>query len=447
LQITKNALKSTQSSLTEGDSVFSNLRNKIQNVRKRVDEILRQCEQNSEEELSRIEKEYHEKIQQDIQKLTSLNAENTHTNELLGNVKEYGTDGHILQSLQQVQLRNLSHSAAVEEYKEVPEPPTVQFVINSQLDEMLKSVSSFGDIVVKENNKKSTKRRSPKHDREESRVQSVKEKRRTPERMVSVKTRSDENPCLITGILSLSSLDWLFCDNGNSKLKFYDSKFQIKSEQILEQAPYDVTSLQDHLVAVTVPGKMKILVFKVSPGINLQEELRTNHRFHGISYSSSENKFAVTCPIGSPASVRILSRDGKELMNVLPDENLQSHFLRPWYVTYDVTGNSLFVSDSQRSRVTSITRSVYRRFHYTHTNMKGPRALALTANGDVFVVGWGSDNLHRIDEDGQFQEEFLTRRDGIISPQALCVSYDRNTIALSLDHSSCRSDFVQIFRL
>lgn len=447
LQITQNALESTQSSITEGDTVFLNLRNRIQSVRKRVDEILSQCEKNSIEELNRIEKEYREKLQQDMQKLKSLNTESVHTDQLLGNVKEFGTDSHILQSLQQVQFRNTSHSVAVEEYKEVPGPPTVHFVINSQLDEMLKSVSSFGDLIVNENSKKSAGRKSPKLNRDESRVQSPMGNRRTPERIVSVKTRSDENPCLITGILSLPSLDWLFCDNGNSKLKLYNSQFQIKSEHILEETPYDVTSLEDHIVAVTVPRKMKILVFKVSAGINLQEELRTSYRFHGISYSLSGNKFAVTCPIGSPASVRILSRDGKELMNILPDDNLQSLFLRPWYVTFDVTGNSFYVSDSQRSRVTSITRLAHRRFHYTHTNMKAPRGLAQTASGDLFVAGWGSDTVHRIDEEGRFQEEYLTRHDGIISPQALCVSYDKATIALSFDHSSCRSDFVHTFHL
>lgn len=132
-------------------------------------------------------------------------------------------------------------------------------------------------------------------------------------------------------------------------------------------------------------------------------------------------------------------------MNLIPEENHGSLFLRPMYVRFDASGNSLLVSDSQRNRVTAITRSVYRRFHYTHSNMKGPRGLALAANGDLFVVGWGSDSVHRVDDAGRFREEVLCRHDGICSPQAVCVSFDQSQFALSLDDVSCKSDFILIF--
>lgn len=37
-----------------------------------------------------------------------------------------------------------------------------------------------------------------------------------------VRIRFDENVCVIMGILFLLILDWVFCDKGNSKLKFFD---------------------------------------------------------------------------------------------------------------------------------------------------------------------------------------------------------------------------------
>ncbi|XP_061185727.1 tripartite motif-containing protein 2-like [Saccostrea echinata] len=446
LQITNNALQSSQASLRELDNSFLNLSNSIRSVRKRIDEMLSKYERKSLEKLAGIENEFREKLQHDIQKLESLNAECSHTNQLLGNVKDYGTDGHILQCLQQVRGRNVSHSTVVEEYKEMCGLPTVNFVINSQLDDVLNTLTSVGELVVNDiGNNKKTQQLPSKSRQTEHKPKPTEIKRRLADKTVSVRTRSDENVCLITGILSLPSLDWLLCDKGNKKLKLYDSQFQIKSEHILEQTPYDTTCLDDHVVAVTVPEEMKILVFRVLAGINLQEELKINDRCYGISYSSKEDKFVVTCPFASPASVRILSRKGEELMNLTPEENLQSLFLRPWYVAFDGTGNSYFVSDSQRNRVTSITRSVYRRFHYTHANMKSPRGLAMTSNGEMFIAGWGSDTVHRVDENGRLKEEFLSRHDGIISPQAVCVSKDNTTLALSLDQTSCRSDLMQIF--
>ncbi|XP_062615207.1 E3 ubiquitin-protein ligase TRIM39-like [Saccostrea cucullata] len=448
LQITNNALQASQASLGELDNSFLNLSNSIRSVRKRVDEMFSKYERQSLEKLAGIENEFREKLQHDIQKLESLNAECSHTNQLLDNVKDHGTDVHILQCLQQVRRRNVTHSTVIEEYKELHGLPTVNFVIDSRLDDVLNSLTSVGELVVNgSGNNKKTQQVGSKSRKTEYTPKHTEIKRRSADRTVTVKTRSDENACLITGILSLPSLGWFLCDKGNKKLKLYDNQFQMKSEHFLEQTPFDATCLTDHVVAVTAPEEMKILVFKVLAGINLQEELKISERCYGISYSFREDKFVVTCPFASPASVRVLSRKGEELMNLTPEENLQSLFLRPWYVAFDGTGNSYFVSDSQNNRVTSITRSVYRRFHYTHANMKSPRGLALTSNGDMFIAGWGSDTVHRVDENGRLKEEFLCRHDGIISPQAVCVSKDNTTLALSLDQTSCRSDVLQIFLL
>lgn len=447
LQIAKKALVSTQSSLSEVDSTFPNLRDKIRSVRNRVDEILSKCEKKSTEELGRLENEYRGKLEQDIQKLESLNAESSHTNQLLDHVKRFGTDGHILQCMQQVQERSRSNSEAFEDYREVKKLPKVSFAINRQLDEVLRSLSTLGDIVIDGEGLESKKSSPTKNGLKDNNRKSPEKSYPKEHREFSVRTRSDENSCVITGILSLPTLDWLFCDKGNSKLKLFDRHFQMKSEHIMEQSPFDVTLMEDQIIAVTIPESMNILVFKIMAGINLQEEIKTKDRCFGISYTSSENKFVVTCPYGSPASLRLISRNGEELMNLIPEENHGSLFLRPMYVRFDGSGNSLLVSDSQRNRVTAITRSVYRRFHYTHSNMKGPRGLALAANGDLFVVGWGSDSIHRVDDAGRFKEEVLCRHDGICSPQAGCVSCDQSQFALSLDDVSCKSDFILIFSM
>ncbi|XP_022309377.2 uncharacterized protein LOC111115088 [Crassostrea virginica] len=449
LQIVQKALKSSLSSLTDVETTRSNLSDKIKSVRKRVDEILTKCEKKSLEELERIETDHRGKLEQDVDKLESLNEESSHTNQLLEQVKNYGSNAHILQCLQQVRERSNKNSTAFEEYREVKELPKVTFVINRQLDGLMRTLTSLGDFSIGENGIGSTESKQSKTPDNQDEQKPVNSERRfkRAENVLSVRTPSDENACVISGILSLPNLDWLFCDKGNRKLKLYNDKFRMKTEHILEQPPYDITLLGDQIVAVTIPDEMKISIFKILAGINLQEEIRTKDRCYGISYSSSESKFVVTCPFGSPASLRLLSRNGEELMVLIPEEDHQSLFLRPLYVRFDNSGNSILVSDSQRNRVTSITRSVYRRFHYTHANLRSPRGLALDSEGGFLVAGWGSDTVHRVDAGGRCKQEVLSRHDGVISPQAVALSYDQTAFVLSLDESSCRSDFVLLFSL
>jgi hypothetical protein len=88
-----------------------------------------------------------------------------------------------------------------------------------------------------------------------------------------------------------------------------------------------------------------------------------------------------------------------------------------------------------------------RRFVYTHDRLNAPRGLILKTNDDFFVVGWGSDNVHCVDRNGEFITEVVNRWNGSFSPQTVCLSHKEDKMVVSLDPTSCNSDVLLVYDL
>ncbi|KAK3108824.1 hypothetical protein FSP39_016582 [Pinctada imbricata] len=255
----------------------------------------------------------------------------------------------------------------------------------------------------------------------------------------------DDEPCWITGIANLSSNLWVIADKSNSKLKIYTDEFKLKSEYFIEQAPFDVTAIDQSQIGVSIPAEYKIQIYDVKTGIDPVKSVKIKAQCYGISFSN--NMFVVACPLSAPPSVRFVSLDGQEMTQMSPRDNVIPLFLRPLYVKYYPNGVDFAVSDANKNHVSCLNRAVFRHFKYVNFNLTGPRGITLTQNGELYACGWGSDNVHKIDGNGKYVEEILNRHNGIISPQNICVSANQKLLLVTLDLTSGNSDTISVFEL
>ena len=439
---TKNATivkEDRKDALASFEKMNLNTRNKILSVRKRLDDILLKCEMKSINEVETVYARIRSESEWQIEEADHLQEESEHASALLNTATKAGSDVGILQWLPKFEEESGRIEHDISEMNGKVSRVSIDFKTNEKLNEIITSVNSLGDLILSstQENEKSAKpsktilRRSPKVPIP-----------RYADHIFSARTPSDEEPCWITGIATLASL-LVLTDRNNSKVKLYDVNFKFKSEYAMEEAPFDVTAINGSQVGVTIPSKCVIQIYDIKTGVEPVKTIPVNVHCFGVSFAN--DKFVVSCPVSVPATVRIITLDGQEVANISPNDNFIPLFLRPWYVRFDAGGTNFYASDANKNHVSCINRSVFRHFKYVNFNMTGPRGITVGENGELFVCGWGSDNVHKIDADGNFVEEFLNRHNGVISPQNICLSVDKRQLMITLDPTSCNSDNVQIF--
>ncbi|XP_071144259.1 tripartite motif-containing protein 2-like [Mytilus edulis] len=212
--------------------------------------------------------------------------------------------------------------------------------------------------------------------------------------------------------------DCVVTTSGNKKaLAKYSMRGRLLASIPVGHLPTDVTRVDQSKVAISLFQSNKVLIvdsveFKLLRKLHLQDI-----SVFGLCYVQND-QFVVSC---SSTLTLINSSLGQKIKEKT------------------TRGSSYFVSTSDKkdyiygdgensvSRVTGNTT----RFTYTSSRLSDPRGIGIDFEGNIYIVGYGSKNIHQISNDGELIRVIPSDTVGVQSPWTICFARNDNTFLVT----------------
>lgn len=481
------------------------VKNQIANIRKQINDVLDAQENRIVGELEDLKKKEMEILETEKETCKGIISTTRNSAALLRNTLKHGTDNDLLSCIAQIKketrlsektLKNISNHLkdVYVDFKPDQNLPTVlnqlkelgSFAVSRQSILIPPSYAVRADTVLMpaarehiedehypifetENNYKqkesliqdlkdfknfvlppivstpvsSTPKKSP--------VRSSRKQRPTTARLATLdsnfrgQTPNDRENCSLTGAVFIGNGRIVLVDQVHRKLKLFDHQCKWITEKVLSVKPYDVASCSGTEIAVTLPKEKRVLMLSVKDAdFSVTGGFQTGAKCFGIAFT--QDAFAVAC-YSSPPTVKIMSRDGRELRVFKRDQFGQDLFFFADYITVDKDGHNLFVTDKYKKSVISMTTKGEKRWEVKYHHLKGPRGVAVHGTR-LFVAGNRSHNIMEISTEGEINGAIVI--DGVNNPHALCVSPGGDRLLVTQYHltlSKTEKNMVKIFKV
>ena len=238
----------------------------------------------------------------------------------------------------------------------------------------------------------------------------------------NVKLDKDKSDCDIIGIAITSDGRRLLADCGKSKIKMFSRDMKSLCSLSLYTKPCDIAVTGDK-EAVVCCGETKLLILDISDR-KMSIKRTVELPFTVLGLASYQDKLLVTAwsTPSSPASVALIDLTGRVYWSTHTDQQGQSLFSYPWYVTcYDNGGSAaVIVSDYYNDTLTVL--NVDTGDVITRRQLKGkhPRGVTTDTAGNIYVCYYSTDEVAVLTKDLSQEKVLLSKRDGLSRrPQAI----------------------------
>ncbi|KAK3577030.1 hypothetical protein CHS0354_003103 [Potamilus streckersoni] len=244
----------------------------------------------------------------------------------------------------------------------------------------------------------------------------------------------DEVRCLVTGACFLDDGCIVIVDQGNKKLKLFDTYYHFITAMSMDA--YDIVHLGNFLVALTCPCEKMMRFY------NLQE-----HKFIGTGDIETEDmcyglclmndKIVVGCA-GSVPNLKIIDENGE--LRTTQIQSGKFSLKIPYYVTYINSKSYFYVSDidSKCAKCLKADGSIV-----WEREIKDARGLAVCRDY-LLMARQDQITVDIVNHEGQCMKSIISVKDGVNKPHAICVKcYDDNISLLLSDDT----DLVSVFTL
>ncbi|WAR01467.1 TRI13-like protein [Mya arenaria] len=229
-----------------------------------------------------------------------------------------------------------------------------------------------------------------------------------------VRTAQDRDNCCITGAEVLPDGRIVLADQVHRKIKLYDREYRWLGERVLSARPFDIAAISQSEIAVTLPREKRFLLLQIrETDIPILAAIQTGAKCWGISYS---NYMLAVCCYDSPPSVKLMSRDGRELKVISKDNVGHNLFFFPEYIVLDRTAGCMYVTDRYKKTVIALTTQGEKLWEVRYDGLKMPKGITLHGNR-LFVAGNKSHNVIAINTDGEILGDVIA--DGVSNPHKL----------------------------
>ena len=304
--------------------------------------------------------------------------------------------------------KNLSeYEAVLDDLKNNFERSDLYFQRNSKLVELQQTIDSLGSINEKD---------------------SVSYKSTSTKVVLGMKVQSSDQPNVrldddkrepyITGCCFMPSGDLVLCDHNNSKLKLLDRSFKVKASLSLNSKPWSLSVIDNSNVIVTLPNTKQLQYIQLVPHMKVDRVIQLDKKCWDVAVA--DNEIYVSCHNApGEGEVRVLDLSGnlKRKLGLNKDGSYQ--FQSPYYLTVSTTGKKIFVSDLKTSIISCMTPDGNIVYQYKDDDLRYPRALFVDAGDNIFVCGYGSNNVQVITADGRKHGTLISADDGIRLPYSI----------------------------
>ncbi|XP_053378518.1 uncharacterized protein LOC128548138 [Mercenaria mercenaria] len=159
---------------------------------------------------------------------------------------------------------------------------------------------------------------------------------------IEVKSNKDTQTCYITGTSLISETLLAIADNKNKNVKLIHTKInKITAEACLKSPPWDITTVPDNKIVVTIPSEERIQFLSVpvphGDAISLEKSVNVAGKCYGVDFIRQEGKLIVSYCY--PGKIEILNLDGTL------DRKVDLELNNPIYISAIPNTNTAWISD------------------------------------------------------------------------------------------------------
>ncbi|CAC5404509.1 unnamed protein product [Mytilus coruscus] len=292
--------------------------------------------------------------------------------------------------------------------------------LNSLIGKLKKEVQDFGQIKVTENTAK-LDFRDPKIDQAQIGIIFPKSRNISNTQLQLIKTfrisMKDENVDMdITGCVMLSKGNILIANCAEKYLiKYSDAGKHIRDIPV-SGMPFGIEVIDSTRIVVTYATANFVEIMN-SKTFKVEMNIRYNNDAWGVS---QENGRLYVVSGYAAVQVLDLSRKQWETLKIASDSVLN----------ITTTRDRIFYTDYATSNVHCCLINGEEFWQFGSKNILRPRGLAVDNHNNVYVVGFGSNNLTIIQNDGKNSRTLLTESDGLVNPRDVYYDKEKRTLLI-----------------
>ncbi|KAH3788164.1 uncharacterized protein LOC127842819 [Dreissena polymorpha] len=253
---------------------------------------------------------------------------------------------------------------------------------------------------------------------------------------------NDENKCCFTGGTFISGGRLILADWNNGCLKLFNKNAIPTHRLALPNAPWDVKLLSYDQVIVTVPGDKLVLIVQCSldKGMEIVTTFQTDAECWGAAPLNGDLVAMTTDPWSRSPIIKVYTLKGKLTSFYEKNGSGEALFTYPEHITTDASKEVLYISDSKKNSVIALTLGGCLLFRYSHKDLRCPSGLAVDTQGNLYICGKESNNIHQVTSSGQLVRILLQNE--VQSPRAICMGEGERILLTSVNCDTCNEFLV-----
>ena len=251
----------------------------------------------------------------------------------------------------------------------------------------------------------------------------------------NVKLPDDKYNCYITGIAITNDGRRLLVDNGNNKVKLFSWDMESLSSLSLPCNTYDIAVLSDQEAAVvTTDSKSPVLLGISGSHMSINTAKSMDFGFGVMGISQYGEKLAVTSNRSKPPCVKMIDNTGTVYWSVSIDDQGQSLFSYPQYVTSNAERGIVTISDYWNNTLTVLNGGTGVVMERQSVKDKDPCGVTTGPSGDIYIIYPGTHEVAVLTEDLSEERILLSVQDGL-GESPLAIAYDKGCEQLITSYS------------
>ena len=256
----------------------------------------------------------------------------------------------------------------------------------------------------------------------------------------NVKLPDDRKECWITGMAITNDGRRLLVDIDNRKVKLFSRDMKLLSSLSLSDLPSDIAVISDKEAVVITANESLVLLGISGSKMSINDTTRVPYDVKGISKYGE--KLVVTSKSPRPPSVKLIDKTGRVNWSVSTDDQGQSLFNLPWFVTCDMERNTVTVSDCGNDTLTVLNGDTGDVIKRRRVEDKWPRGITTGPSGNIYVCYCNTREVAVLTGDLSEERILLSQQNGLgggpwdIAYDKICGQLITSYVSYSSDSNS-----------
>ena len=258
-----------------------------------------------------------------------------------------------------------------------------------------------------------------------------------------VRIKGDKEDCWINGMSVTKDGRILMADYFNNKVKLFSPVMKFLSSVSVPEYLCDIAVISDSEAAATITNNSLVLLDISRSQLRIKTTTKVPYGIIGIT--KYKNKLVISSP-DPTTSVKLIDLTGKVYWSVSSDQQGQSLFRHPWFLTSHDEGRSstVIVTDWDNNTLTLLNGETGDVITRRQLQGKEPKGVTTDTAGNVYVCYWWTREVSVLSGDLSEEKILLSRQDGLSGyPQTIVHDDKTHQLLISYD---C-NDTVDSFKL